>query len=164
MTKPLELPCKAEEKRKPIQLKSQDMHSPPSKAQAYTTYQSLVDLARVWPPFLAIAVDGATAIDGELVDPSEHDPVPPVLVAPVRPVRRRHQRALHRERDAGLARATEGDELEQVAPAVGDEHDGRPWRGARRLPRLLQRRRVVVPPVATGAVAVEAEHALVVRR
>ena len=128
------------------------------------TYQSLVDLARVWPPLLAIAIDGATAIDGKLVDASEHDPVPPVLVAPVRPVRRRHQRSLDRESNAGLARALESDKLEQVVPAVWDEHDGRSWRGARRLPRPGQRLRVVVAPIATGAVAVDAEHALRRRR
>ena len=123
------------------------------------TYESLGDLARVRPPLVAVAVDGPAAIDDELVDAPEHDPEPPVPVAPVRPVRRRHQRALHRERDAGPARAVEGDELEQVAPATGDEHDGRPRRGARRLPRPGERLRVVVPPVAAAAVAVEGEHA-----
>ena len=87
------------------------------------------------PPLVSVAVDGATAVESELVDASEHDPEPPIPVAPVRSVRRRHQRALHGDRDGGLARAAEGDDLEQVAPAVGDEHDGRPRRGARRPPR-----------------------------
>lgn len=131
------------------------------------TYESLIDLARVLPPRLAAAVDGAPAADGETVDLTEHDPVaPPVsaAAAPVGPVPRRHQGALHRHRDAGLARAGERDELQQVALAAGDEQDGRPRRGARRLPRPGERARVVVPAVAAGAVAVEAEHALVGRR
>lgn len=113
---------------------------------------------------MSVAVDGATAVESEPVDAPEHDPVPPVAVAPVRPVGRRHQGALHGDRDAGPARATQDDELEQVAPAAGDEQDGRPRRGARRLPRPGERARVVVPAVAAGAVAVEAEHALVRRR
>jgi hypothetical protein len=127
-------------------------------------YQSLVDLARVRPPAVSVAVDGATAVDSEPVDAPEHDPVPPVAVAPVRPVGRRHQGALHGDRDAGPARATQYDELEQVASAAGDEQDGRPRRGARRLPRPGERARVVVPSVAAGPVAVEAEHDLVRRR
>ena len=59
-----------------------------------------------------------------------------------------------------LHRATEGDELQQVVPALGDEHDGRLCRGARRFPCLFQSLRVIVPSIATGTVMVETEHAL----
>jgi hypothetical protein len=171
MTEPSEPPCKAKEKKTKEKANSITLAC---EVEAYRyldrptgqrhTYESLVDLARVRPPFLAVAIDGATAVDSELVDAPEHDPVPPVIVGPIRPVWRCNQGALHRERDTGLARATEGEELQQVAPAGRDEHDGRPWRGARRLPRHFQRPRVIVPPVATGTVAVEAEHALRCRR
>jgi hypothetical protein len=168
MTEPSEPPCKAKEKKTKKKVNSITFACI-CEVEAYRyldrptgqrhTYESLVDLARVRPPFLAVAIDGATAVDGELVDAPEHDPVPPVIVAPIRPVWRCNQSALHRERDAGLARAAEGEELQQVTPAVRDEHDGRPWRGARRLPRHFQRPRVIVPPVATGTVAVDAVHA-----
>lgn len=39
-------------------------------------YLCLVDLARFFPPFLAIAVDGATTFHGEVIQVLEHDPLP----------------------------------------------------------------------------------------